>query len=485
MKRIAGKLMVGIMFALILAGFVTQTIFAASQVQSKAETLNEFNDSYLVKSAVVEASSIDWKDDFLRGKTNFTSIALDAMVTTYVGITEFTVTFNSNGGTEIEEQNIAYNGQVEIPEDPEKEGYIFENWYKDEALTEVFDFDTLITSEITLYAKYIELPKAELTVNIEGNGSVVDWTSGSTKNLAVGTTIILTAVADENSKFYYWKDSVGRVISDQSEFIFDLACEETLTAVFITNNKNIVIFQNDNGEVLQNSYISDVVSYPKAPSMYGYIFIKWDKTIEQIKAATEDIVVTAVYVKTNDTVAISVYRGTGSGEYNLEAYVKLVADVPESGLKFSHWEDDLENILCYSPEYSFYATRDVKISAVFVPESEEIVEEAGIDITNVAITDNKISFVAERVVPHGTELISHGIIVTKNTSIGNSETEFIIGGTDVLKATSVSDKLIGTFILNKVAALNETWYARGYVIYMDIEGDVYTVYSSIELDTMN
>lgn len=438
-----------------------------------------------------------------KGKAKYTSLALDNNGTPYVVYrdgangnkatvkayaNEFVVIFDSNGGTEIEKQYIAYNGKAEIPAVPQKEGYIFENWYKDEALTEVFDFNTPITSDITLFAKYTSIPTAptaELTLNIEGNGSVADWTCGSTKSFVLGTTITLNAIAGEDSTFSYWKNSSGRVVSMNSEYAFELGSNEALTAVFVDSSRNTVTFKKGNGEVIQTTYISDEVIFPKAPSMFGYTFIGWDKTIDEIKAATENIVVTALFEKLEETVTISVYGGTGSGEYKIKDTANLVANVPESGQKFAYWEDELENILCYYPKYNFYAIRDVKITAVFVPESEVVIQEAGIDITSVTRTDEKISFAAERVVPDGSTVISHGIIATKNSSIGVSETDFIIGGTDVLKSTSITKELVGTFVLNKIAALNETWYVRGYVIYKDSEGNVLTIYSSIEQDIMD
>src|SRR5690606_26452328 len=46
---------------------------------------------------------------------------------------------------------------------PVREGYTFEGWYTDEALTEEFVAGTEITEDITLYAKWEEIyvPKAE------------------------------------------------------------------------------------------------------------------------------------------------------------------------------------------------------------------------------------------------------------------------------------------------------------------------------------
>lgn len=49
---------------------------------------------------------------------------------------------------------------------PEREGYIFDDWYADEEYTTLFDFDTLITQAITIYGKWI----TAYVVSFESNG---------------------------------------------------------------------------------------------------------------------------------------------------------------------------------------------------------------------------------------------------------------------------------------------------------------------------
>lgn len=67
---------------------------------------------------------------------------------------EYTVTFDSKGGSEVEEQTVVKGKKATEPEDPTREGYTFEGWYLDLDDKEEFDFDTKITKNITLYAKW-------------------------------------------------------------------------------------------------------------------------------------------------------------------------------------------------------------------------------------------------------------------------------------------------------------------------------------------
>ena len=64
------------------------------------------------------------------------------------------VTFNPDNGEPAFKQNVEYEGKATEPTPaPEKEGYAFTGWYLDEA-EEPFSFDTTITSDITLTAKW-------------------------------------------------------------------------------------------------------------------------------------------------------------------------------------------------------------------------------------------------------------------------------------------------------------------------------------------
>lgn len=70
------------------------------------------------------------------------------------GVADYLVQFNSNGGSPVQSQSIAAGSKATKPDDPTKAGYTFINWYSDLALTDVFDFDTLITTNVMLYAKW-------------------------------------------------------------------------------------------------------------------------------------------------------------------------------------------------------------------------------------------------------------------------------------------------------------------------------------------
>ena len=71
-------------------------------------------------------------------------------------LNKYSVTFNTNGGSDIAPVSLDYGTTATKPTDPTKSGYTFDGWYTDSGLTTVYDFALLITDNITLYAKWSE-----------------------------------------------------------------------------------------------------------------------------------------------------------------------------------------------------------------------------------------------------------------------------------------------------------------------------------------
>ena len=68
---------------------------------------------------------------------------------------DYTVQFNSNGGSDVSSQTIATGQTATEPATaPTKDGYSFAGWYSDVGLTTQFNFSTPITNHTILYAKW-------------------------------------------------------------------------------------------------------------------------------------------------------------------------------------------------------------------------------------------------------------------------------------------------------------------------------------------
>lgn len=80
-------------------------------------------------------------------------------VAVFEALTMHKVTFETNGGSKIDAQDISDKSKATKPNEPTKEGFEFDGWYIDKELTKGFNFLQEITEDITLYAKWVEAKK--------------------------------------------------------------------------------------------------------------------------------------------------------------------------------------------------------------------------------------------------------------------------------------------------------------------------------------
>lgn len=125
------------------------------------------NVPYVKIANVLPSTGTEW--------TRFENVSLDFIDS---DITFRTVTFDSNGGTDVDPIIVADGGTISAPTDPTRaqEGYTrytFAGWYYENG--ELFDFDTPITSDLILYAHWNEEEIEGYTVTFNTNGgSAID-----------------------------------------------------------------------------------------------------------------------------------------------------------------------------------------------------------------------------------------------------------------------------------------------------------------------
>ena len=73
-------------------------------------------------------------------------------------INSYTVSFDSNSGSSVAAQSVNYNTAASKPADPSMTGYTFAGWFTDKNYTNVYDFNSKVTGNITLYAKWDKIP---------------------------------------------------------------------------------------------------------------------------------------------------------------------------------------------------------------------------------------------------------------------------------------------------------------------------------------
>ena len=95
------------------------------------------------------------QDYLVSHEDGYGSFGCTADNVTIVVSTGCKVRFMTNSGIEIPDQTVQYGERIIRPEDPKREGYLFDGWYKDIHLTEESNFENdTVTENITLYAKW-------------------------------------------------------------------------------------------------------------------------------------------------------------------------------------------------------------------------------------------------------------------------------------------------------------------------------------------
>ena len=163
-----------------------------------------------------------------------------------------TVTFNSNGGSAVPSQEVEDGEKATKPTDPTKAGAEFVNWYSDETLETVYDFNTVVTADITLYAKWNNLQN---TVTFK-EGDETRATVKVDDMQRVMPIEPLHPVDAEGNEFVYW--ALNNVKYD---FTTPVDNDITLVAVYATAASSKWIMS------LPNCFVglkSDVDYLPKA-----------------------------------------------------------------------------------------------------------------------------------------------------------------------------------------------------------------------------
>lgn len=138
------------------------------QIVTKGETVTKPNNP--IKEGYV---FVEWT---LEGKTyNFDSAVYSdiSLLATWKikeeEIITYKVTFDSDNGTEIQEQIVEEGSQLKEPEEPKKEEHKFEGWY---FKGEKFNFETEITEDIELIAKWKKIEKVTITFDTNGGSNI-------------------------------------------------------------------------------------------------------------------------------------------------------------------------------------------------------------------------------------------------------------------------------------------------------------------------
>lgn len=132
------------------------------------------------------------------------TVPIQVDTTVYAGWipARYTVTFNTDGGTPVPSQTVAYEGYATRPADPTKDGYIIKEWQLDGV---TYNFDAPVTEDIALVAIWQKV--WTVTFDTDGGEPAVDAQTVIDGELAN----IPPSPAKEGCEFSGWYDTSGDV----------------------------------------------------------------------------------------------------------------------------------------------------------------------------------------------------------------------------------------------------------------------------------
>ena len=240
----------------------------------------------------------------------------------------YTVTFQSEGGSEVASQ-IRANTPADQPADPTKEGYTFIGWYKGES---EWNFETPVTADLTLTAKW-QINRYTITFDTAGGSEVPSITQD------YGTAITPPAAPTRTGyTFAGWDKTIPATMPAENI---------TLTARWTVNQYTITFKPENGGQdiVIKQDY-GTAITAPANPTKTGYTFAGWDKTIPTTMPAG-NMTITAQWQVNQYTITFKPENG-GQDIVIKQDYgtaITAPANPTKTGYTFAGWDKTIPSTM--------------------------------------------------------------------------------------------------------------------------------------------
>lgn len=180
----------------------------------------------------------------------------------------YRVVFQTAYGTAPAEQKVALNGKATKPADPTATGYIFKGWYTSQLYTAEFDFNTPITADTTLYAKWNETYTVTFNVGVHGTAPTAQTVENGGK-----------ATKPENPTAKGWRfDGWYTDEKCTARYDFDKAVTANTTLYAKWTQLFTLTFETNGGTKIDSVEAPDgslVYLGSYKPTKSGYYFVGW------------------------------------------------------------------------------------------------------------------------------------------------------------------------------------------------------------------
>lgn len=187
---------------------------------------------------------------------------------------QYTVTFDSNGGTPVNSQTALFGQKITEPVNPEKANYVFTGWYTESNLSVLWNFaNDTIERDVTLYAGYVPV---KYTLTFESNGG----SSVASQQVPFGSRAVKPSQPSRGGfVFAGWYKESG--LTTPWNFDTDtMAGNTTLYAKWSQAATYTVTFNSQGGSAvspISNVASGSTIAAPTQPTRSGFTFGGWYK----------------------------------------------------------------------------------------------------------------------------------------------------------------------------------------------------------------
>ena len=276
----------------------------------------------------------------------------------------YTMTFESNGGSIINDITQAFGSIVLKPTDPTKLGYTFEGWFTDESGTNAYDFITMPAEDIVLYAKWT-VNEYTITFETQGGSTVANIT------LPFGSDVIKPEDPTKlGYNFYGWYSSIQPLTA----YTFSTMPAENVTVYAVWDAIPYAITYNCNGGsdvYTRYQSIGTPVIEPEQPTKLGHTFVGWYSdelltmpyTFAQMPA--ESFTLYAKWTVNEYTITFETQGGSTVANITLPFGSDVIKpeDPTKLGYNFYGWYSSIQPLTAYT--FSTMPAENVTVYAVW------------------------------------------------------------------------------------------------------------------------